>query len=154
MRNRKTQFAAVFFCFVLAFALAACQDDAYKAAARASDTIASSVSAGISVTSDLYAQKLITQAEKNGVATILLNITNANTEFRNQVKALHAKPAVTKADYLTAAGAFTQSVRNLLASGDLHVKDPNAQLKLDTVLKAIQTGVDGIAALITAAKGN
>jgi BMFP domain-containing protein YqiC len=154
MKNRKTQFAAVFFCFVLAFALAACQDDAYKAAARASDDISSAVAAGITVTSDLYKTNLITRDEKNAVATVLLNITDGNTEFRTQVKALHAKPAVTKADYLTAASSFAQSARNLLASGDLHVKNADAQKKVDLALQAIQTGLDGIATAISAAKGN
>jgi len=154
MKNRKAQFAAVFFCFILAFALAACKDDAYTAAAKASADVSGAVGVAITATSDLYAQKLITQAEKNAVATVLLNVTDANTQFRVQVKALHANPVTTKAQYLTAASSFVQSAQVLLASGDLHVKDPAAQAKLTTVLNAIQTGLDGIATAITAAKGS
>ena len=154
MRNRKRQYLSAFACLMLCVALTGCKDDAYTAAAKATDDVATAVGQATAGTADLYNAGVITKDEKNAVAIVLLNLVDGNTEFRNKVKELHAKPATTKTDYLNAASSFVQSGRNLLASGDLHVKNADGQKKLDLWLQAIQTGLSGVATAIQSAKGS
>jgi len=138
----------ILFCFTMT----GC-DDAYRAAAKGTDDVASATSAAIPAVAQLYKEGTITQAEKNAIAGILLNVVDVNTEFRNNVKALHAKPATTKADYVNAVNSYVQSVRNLLASGDLHVKNANGQQKLDLLFQAIQAGLTAVSTAVSSAKG-
>src|SRR5690349_13189625 len=136
-RNRKW---FLFFFLVAIFSVVAGCDDAYRAAAKGSDDIANGVKDAIPAISDLYTSTppLITKDEKNAAAGALNKLTDLNTEFRNNVKQIHAKGTATKADYLTAASGFVQSARTLLAAGDLNVKNPDAQKKVDSVLQAIK----------------
>lgn len=152
MRKRNLRSVSILICLV--FCLAACSDDPYTAAAKATDDVATAVGQATAGTADLYNAGVITKDEKNAVAIVLLNLVDGNTEFRNKVKELHAKPATTKTDYLNAASSFVQSGRNLLASGDLHVKNADGQKKLDLWLQAIQTGLSGVATAIQSAKGS
>ena len=131
--------------------LAGC--DAYRAAAKASDDVSSSVTSGIQTVADLYAQKLVDQGEKNGIAMILQQITTGNQQFRGNVKAIHARGTATKADYLAAANDFVSSARTLLASGELHVKNASAQAKIDAALQAVQTALTGVVTAIQNAGG-
>lgn len=150
MRNTKRSFALFLaIAFILSFA-SGC-DDAYRAAAKGSDDVANGVKAAVAGIGDLYTQGIITQDEKNGAARILLTLTDGNTEFRNNVKTIHARGGL-KADYVAAASGFVQSGKNLLDNGDLRVKNPDAQKKLDVWLTAIKTGLDGIGLAIQKAK--
>jgi hypothetical protein len=127
--------------------------DAYRAAAKASDDVSSSVTSGIQTVADLYAQKLVDQGEKNGIATILQQITTGNQQFRANVKTIHARGTTTKAEYLQAANDFVGSARTLLESGAVHVKNPAAQAKVDTALQAVQTALTGIVTAIQNSNG-
>lgn len=140
---RKSKSFLVLAIFIALVSASGCKDDAYTAAAKGTDDVAAGVKTGIDVTGELYADKLIDQGEKNAVGGFLLDFTALNTQFRQNVKSLHAKHA-TKADYVAAASAFVASGRKLLADGNLHIKNETAKARVDTFLQAIQTGLDGV----------
>lgn len=151
--DRRKRSLAIFLALAVILSFSTGCDDAYRAAAKGSDDVSSAVDKAIKGTAELYSQQLIDKNEKDAVAHVLDKITDANIEFRGNVKKIHANATATKADYIAAASGFVQSGRTLLANGDLNVKNTDAKKKLDAWLQAIQTGLDGVSLAIQQAKG-
>lgn len=124
---------------------------AYNAAAKASDTISSSVADAIQFTDTLYTSKQISHSEKDAIAGTLNNITDGNVEFRKQVRAIHARGG-TKADYLKLAQSFVDSSTALLNSGVFHIKNEAKQAELNVYLQGIHTGLDTLISSMQAAQ--
>jgi hypothetical protein len=157
--NIRTRFAGLFVAMMLMLSMAGCKDDAYTAASKSADTITSSVKAAIDWTKQAYdpkcqpSQSCIDRDEKNAIVLVLIDITSGNDEFIKDIKSLHAQNVTAKANYIDIANTFVDSTRTLLASGTLHVKNPQKQADLDLKLKAISAGLNGIGAAIELAKG-
>ena len=152
MRNRKRAMGlAVVF---VAMCLAACSQDPYTAAMKASLDVSNGVNDGITVITQLEQDKLITQQETASIAKYLGNLTVLNGKFRTEVKAVHtANPASTKAAYIPLAEAFVAGANDPAFLSAVHVVNPAAQAKVQAFLTAISTALNGIQLAINAAKG-
>jgi hypothetical protein len=157
--HNKVRAVVLFAALSLMYFAVGCKDDAYTAAAKSADTVTSSVKATIDWTKQAYnpncqsGQPCIDRDEKNAITLVLIDVTSANDLFIGDIRKLHAQNVTAKADYISIANTFVGNARTLLASGTLHVKNPQKQADLDLKLRAISTGLDGISAAIQLAKG-
>ena len=142
------RYALVSLC-VLAFFVAGCKD-AYHEGLSASAKIADTVHEAVQVETDYYNQGLLTDAEKARDVDFLINVTNANQKFKDNITLLH-KSGVTGIDaYVQAAQALVNAVpTDPLA---FQYKSADAQAKFKKVLSAVKTALAGVELAIQSAK--
>ena len=154
MQKRTRQLAPLLFLLLLVPLLSGCPKDPYTAAMAASLDISNGVNDGLTVITQLEQDKLITQIETAKLATYLGNVTTLNGTFRTAVRSIHsANASSTKAAYIPAAQAFVTAASDPQTLAALHVVNPTADAKVQAVLTAINTALNGIQLAINSAKG-
>jgi hypothetical protein len=153
-RQRMVAVALLLLLAPLVLLTSGCPKDPYTAAMAASLDISNGVNDGLTVITQLQQDKLITQAEMAKVATYLGNLTTLNGKFRTTVKSIHSANASSiKAAYIPAAEAFVTAASDPATLAALHVVNPAAEAKIQAVLTAINTALNGIQLAINSAKG-
>jgi hypothetical protein len=136
----------VSFVFVLAFAFmtglcawtSSCGTAQHKAAVAA-DSIANSLKTAADLNHSLAATGQITVAERQQVATLIDQASQANDVLVAQLTTAEANQGpVNTASILAAFSKFTDSLNTLEANGVLHLKSTTAQASFETIITAIR----------------
>ena len=120
---------------------------------KASLDVSNAVSDGIKVLGQLNQDGLINKTELADYAGYLGSVTTANQKFRQDIRVIHSSKVTGKAEYLSAASTFASSASDPQLLAALHVVNPKAQAKVQTVVQSIQTVLAGIQTAINLAKG-
>lgn len=137
---------------LLLLPLVACSTDPYTASMKASLDVSNAVSDGIKVVATLQTDKVINAKEEADILGYLSSITTLNQKFRQDVRAVHSQSG-TKTDYLSAANIFVLSASDPQLLAAVHVVNPKAQARVQLIVNAITTALEGIQAAINNAKG-
>ena len=109
--------------------------------ARASDTIAGSISTMIDVKRDFAQNGRITADEERRLTELLLRANEATTVFNNRVKTVTVIDEGTRAELGNLFAAVTSSVAELNNSGVLGVQNADAKSKLSKIIGSINAAV-------------
>lgn len=122
-----------------------CPKDPYRAAIQGSDDVASSVHAVIKVTGTYYSNGTFNDSQKATVARYLTIVTDCNMTFRKSVVSTHNAGLTGVSAFLPIADSFVSCVKTSAPV----VADP----KVENVLKAVDTAINGISLAVQSAKG-
>lgn len=126
---------------LITLAISACSDDQQRKAAQASDTLAQSIAAAISVKRELVKEGHLKKDEELKITEGLLLVNDAATEFNNQVKSVKTWDANSKAVLAATLSRVTNSLKELTDTGVLKLSDPGAQQKLTAAIATIQQSI-------------
>jgi hypothetical protein len=131
--------------------LAGCKDSDYTSACKASDDIASGVSAVRDLSEQLYSTyHLIDKDEVRAIQLGAIDAAAANKEFRNKLRAVKKINGDTKTQIGAWVGEVLTSLEALEQSGTLHIKNESARSQLAIAFKTIRVAVATIQALAAA----
>jgi hypothetical protein len=117
--------------------------------ALAADSIANSLKMAADLDHSLYATGQISLPERQQVATLIDQATQANDVLVQQLTAAEANGgAVNTAVIVQAFNNFLVQLNGLEANGVLHLKSPAAQVQFETIIAAIRSEVTVIQGLI------
>jgi hypothetical protein len=115
----------------------------------AADSIANSLKTAADLNHSLYATGQISIQERQQVATLIDQATQANDLLVQQLTAAEASGgAVNTAAIVQAFNSFLTQLNGLEANGVLHLKSPAAQASFETIITAIRSEVTVIQSLI------
>lgn len=110
--------------------------------AVAADAIASSLKTAADLNRSLFESGQITLGERQQIAELIVQTTQANDVLVAQLTAAEANGGATDpASLIAAFGQFTTQLSQLEADGVLHLKSPTAQAGFETILNAIKGSV-------------
>jgi hypothetical protein len=131
--------------------LAGCKDSDYTAACKASDDIASGVSAVRDLSEQLYSTyHLIDKDEVRAIQLGAIDAAAANKQFRNKLRAVKTINGDTKTQIGAWVGEVLTSLEALEQNGTLHIKNESARSQLAIAFKTIRVAIATIQALAAA----
>ena len=125
--------------------LGGCPKDPYRAAIQGSDDVSQSIHAAIKITASYYSVGTFNDKQKATAAKYFTIVTDCNMTFRKAVVDVHNAGQTGVQAFLPIADGFVVCVKNSAPV----VADP----KVENVLKAVDTTINGISLAVQGAKG-
>jgi hypothetical protein len=129
----------------LVLLLSGCPKDPYRAAMQGSGDVAQAVSSGIKLTSQYYAAGTFNDGQKAVAARYFAVVTDCNLTFRKTATDVHTSGQVGPMAFLPVADGFVRCVQIAAPLSN--------DVKVQNVLKAVDTAIKGIEVAISSAKG-
>ena len=144
MEHRKTwamSLTIVLGLLCLSFQCGGGGDDPRRKYARASDTIAGSISTMIDVKRDFAQNGRITADEERRLTELLLRANEAATVFNNRVKTVTVIDAGSRAELGNLFAGVTSAIAELNSSGVLGIQNADAKSKLSRIIGSINAAI-------------
>ena len=126
---------------ILAAISSACNDNQLKTIATNVDRVATLIKDGREVRDELEEQGIIDQAEARKITQGLLKINTALKAFNTRARGYADAGALTPAGKLELrklANDIVSAVQELISNGTFGVKDPNAQIRINSTIGALK----------------